>query len=103
MAIDFTFPDEIEDARLLVRKFMRDTVRPRMAELQARKAKRDEWSSAIKGLREAAKERGLWCPHMPESFGGMGLGHDAVVLLDDRARSGRLRSDADPDHRRRRR
>jgi len=44
MAIDLTFPDEIEDARLLVRKFMRDTVRPRMAELQARKAKRDEWS-----------------------------------------------------------
>ena len=42
MAIDFTFPDEIEDARLLVRKFMRDTVRPRMAELQTRKAKRDE-------------------------------------------------------------
>jgi len=85
VAIDFTFPDEIEDARLLVRKFMRDTVRPKMAELQARKAKRDEWSGAIKGLREAAKERGLWCPHMPESFGGMGLGHTAVAAMSAEA------------------
>ncbi len=57
MAIDFTFPDEIEDARLLVRQFMRDAVRPKMAELQARKAKREEWGSAIRGLRDAARSR----------------------------------------------
>ena len=43
VAIDFTFPDEVEDARLLVRKFMRDTVGPKMAELRANKAKREEW------------------------------------------------------------
>jgi acyl-CoA dehydrogenase len=85
VAIDFTFPDEIEDVRLLVRQFMRDAVRPKMAELQARKAKRDEWSSAIKGLRDAAKERGLWCPHMPEAFGGMGLGHTAVAAMSAEA------------------
>jgi len=42
MAIDFTFPDEIEDARLLVRQFMRDVVRPKMGELRDRKARREE-------------------------------------------------------------
>ena len=85
MTIDFTFPDEIEDVRLLVRQFMRDSVRPKMAELQAHKAKREEWSSAIKGLRDAAKARGLWCPHMPEAFGGMGLGHTAVAAMSAEA------------------
>ena len=34
MAIDFTFPEEVEDARLLVKKFMQDTVQPKMAELR---------------------------------------------------------------------
>jgi acyl-CoA dehydrogenase len=81
VAIDFTFPDEVEDARLLVRKFMRDTVGPKMAELRANKAKREEWGTVIRGLRNAAKEQGLWCPHMPEEFGGMGLGHTAVAAM----------------------
>ena len=85
MAIDFTFPDEVEDARLLVRRFMRETVRPKMGELRAREAKREEWGSAIRDLREAAKQQGLWCPHMPEEFGGMGLGHTAVAAMSAEA------------------
>jgi acyl-CoA dehydrogenase len=85
MAIDFTLPEEVENARLLVRRFMKETVRPKMAELGARKAKREEWGTAIRGLRDAAKNQGLWCPHMPEEFGGMGLGHTAVAAMSAEA------------------
>ena len=41
MAIDFTFSQEVEAARLIVRKFMHDVVREGVAELQAKKATRE--------------------------------------------------------------
>jgi acyl-CoA dehydrogenase len=85
VAIDFTFPEEVENARLLVRRFMKETVRPKMGELRARRAKREEWGVAIRELRDAAKNQGLWCPHMPEEYGGMGLGHTAVAAMSAEA------------------
>jgi hypothetical protein len=33
MAIDFTFPEEVDNARLLARRVMKETVPPKMAEL----------------------------------------------------------------------
>ena len=47
MAIDFTFPQEVDDARLLVRKFMQESVRPRMDALREEKASGDEWRTTI--------------------------------------------------------
>ena len=85
MAIDFTFPDEVEDARLLVKRFMGDVARPRMAELSSRRASGDEWRQAIKDLRQTAREQGLWAPHMPEEWGGMGLGVTAVAAMSAEA------------------
>ena len=85
MAIDFTFPEEVEDARLLVKKFMQDTVQPKMAELRDIKASGDDWRTAIKGLRETAREQGLWNPHMPEEWDGMGLGITAVAAMSAEA------------------
>ena len=85
MAIDFTFPEEVEDARLLVKKFMQETVQPKMAELRDTKASGDDWRSAIKSLRETAREQGLWNPHMPEEWDGMGLGITAVAAMSAEA------------------
>ena len=85
MAIDFTFPEAGEDARLLVKKFMQDTVQPKMAELRDTKASGDDWRTAIKGLRETAREQGLWNPHMPEEWDGMGLGITAVAAMSAEA------------------
>ncbi len=36
-------------------------------------------------MRKAAKEWGLWLPHMPEEFGGMGLGHVAMASVSAEA------------------
>ena len=85
MAIDFTFPDDVEDARLLVKKFMTDTVTPRMDDLRDRKAPGDEWRKVIYELRDIAKNQGLWAPHMPEEWGGMGLGITAVAAMSTEA------------------
>ena len=85
MAIDFTFPDEVEDARLLVKRFMADVAKPKMAELSARRASGDEWRTAIHELRQTARDQGLWAPHMPEEWGGMGLGITAVAAMSAEA------------------
>ena len=85
MAIDFTFSEEVEDARLLVRQFMADVVKPKVAELSSAKASRDDWRAAIGDLRKAARDRGLWAPHMPEEWGGMGLGITAVAAMSAEA------------------
>ena len=85
MAIDFTFPDDVEEARLLVKRFMTDTVKPRMDDLRDRKAPGDEWRKVIYELRDVAKNQGLWAPHMPEEWGGMGLGITAVAAMSAEA------------------
>jgi acyl-CoA dehydrogenase len=85
MAIDFTFSEDVENARLVVRQFMHDVARPRMSELRSKRAGRDEWGKAIRELRLAARERGVWCPHMPDEWGGMGLGPTALAAVSAEA------------------
>lgn len=85
MAIDFTFPEEVENARLVIRKFMQDTVRPKMEALRGQRAGREGWREAIQELRQAARDHGVWLPHMPEEFGGMGLGITAVAAVSAEA------------------
>ena len=75
MAIDFSFPPEIEDLRTKVRQFVDEVVRPREAEIKAREGDRRFLIEQIVEMRTAAQESGLWLPHMPKEWGGMGLGH----------------------------
>jgi acyl-CoA dehydrogenase len=41
-------------------------------------------------MRKAAQERGLWLPHMPEEYGGMGLGHVAMAAVSAEAAKSRF-------------
>ena len=83
MAIDFTYPPEVEDARLLVRNFFDETARPRMDAIN-KPGGEDYWTT-IKALRDVAKSQGLWAPHMPEEWGGMGFGITAVAAMSAEA------------------
>ncbi len=79
MPIDFSFSQEVEDARLMMRAFLHETVKPAFAALQADKdAERADWSALVKSLRQTAKAEGFWLPHMPQDVGGMGLGCDGI-------------------------
>ncbi|MDG2272532.1 MAG: acyl-CoA dehydrogenase family protein, partial [Halioglobus sp.] len=86
MSIDFTFSPEVEQARISIRGFLHDTVKTRYDQLSADKdAERQDWSDLIKELRQEAKAKGFWLPHMPQSVGGMGLGVTALAAVSAEA------------------
>ncbi len=85
MAIDFTFPPEIEALRLKVRAFIAEVVRPAEQRIAEREGDRRFLIQSIIEMRVAAHDRGLWLPHMPKEYGGMGLGHVAMAAVSAEA------------------
>ncbi|MFB4278990.1 MULTISPECIES: acyl-CoA dehydrogenase family protein [unclassified Nonomuraea] len=88
MAIDFTLAPEHEEIRKRVRTFIQGTVIPAMEDLK--EGDRDEYLRAIFQLRSLAKAEGLWLPHMPKEWGGMGLGHVELAMVQSEAAKTRI-------------
>ena len=85
MAIDFSFPEEVTHIVARVGRFCDEVVAPAEAEIEAHAGDRKVLVRQIIAMRKAAKEWGLWLPHMPEEFGGMGLGHVAMAAVSAEA------------------
>ncbi len=88
MAIDFSFPEEVEQVRTQVRRYCDEIVRPAEAEIAAAEdgpEARKVLVEQVIHMRKTAQEWGLWLPHMPEEFGGMGLGHVAMAAVSAEA------------------
>ena len=85
MSIDFSFPTEIELVRQKVREFNDQVVRPAEKEIDENEGDRKVLVEQVIKMRKAAQEWGLWLPHMPEEFGGMGLGHVAMAAVSAEA------------------
>ncbi|MEP7112534.1 MAG: acyl-CoA dehydrogenase family protein, partial [Ilumatobacteraceae bacterium] len=87
MAIDFTLSPALEDIRLRVRTFVDEVVKPGEAQITASKIgdaggmDRKEYLGLLLGMRQAAKDAGLWLPQMPKEWGGMGLGHVELAMV----------------------
>jgi acyl-CoA dehydrogenase len=81
MAIDFTFPADVDQARERIGTFIRDEVEPTEQRLTADQAGHGEWRTALHELRDRAREQGVWLPHMPPEWGGMGLGPTALAAV----------------------
>ncbi len=90
MAIDFSFPPELEELRTKVREFMDTVVRPIERKADESSWEREQWLPAIIEMRGAAHEWGLWLPHMPTEWGGMGLGHVAMASVSAEAGKTRM-------------
>ena len=90
MAIDFSFPPEIDEIRERVSAFIGDVVRPIEAQSDAEHWDRDAWIKAIIEMRGKAKEADLWLPHMPKEWGGMGLTHVAMAAVSAEAAKTRM-------------
>jgi len=94
MPIDFTFAPEVEEVRLRVREFIDTEVRPAEEKLRADRAgdaaaDRRALIAMIVMTRQTAKDWGLWLPHMPPEWGGMGLGPTAMAAVSaEAARTG---------------
>jgi acyl-CoA dehydrogenase len=87
--IDFSFPPEIDEIRLKVRAFMDAEVRPAEDKVDE-DADRRAWRDVIIALRGKAREAGLWLPHMPPEWGGMGLGPTAMAAVSAEAAKTRI-------------
>jgi acyl-CoA dehydrogenase len=85
MAIDFSFPEEVQHVVARVRQFCSEVVRPAEEKIEASGESREVLIEQILHMRKQAQEWGLWLPHMPEEYGGMGLGHVAMAAVSAEA------------------
>tara|TARA_B100000676_G_scaffold305203_1_gene358905 strand:- start:126 stop:1364 length:1239 start_codon:yes stop_codon:yes gene_type:complete len=89
MAIDFSLSPELEEIRSRVRRFIDDVVRPGGAvvdgEGDAEPLTGKDRIRALVGMRKQAFAEGLWLPHMPAEWGGMGLGHVELAMVQAEA------------------
>jgi len=89
MAIDFSLTPELEAIRARVRTFIDDVVRPGGAvvdgEGDAEPLTGKDRIRALIGMRKQALAEGLWLPHMPTEWGGMGLGHVELAMVQAEA------------------
>jgi acyl-CoA dehydrogenase len=86
MTIDFTLTPELEAIRVRVRQFIADVVKPGERAIdEAGTENRREYLKLLVGMRASAREEGLWLPHMPAEWGGMGLGHVELAMVQAEA------------------
>ncbi|GIH75630.1 acyl-CoA dehydrogenase family protein [Planobispora longispora] len=92
MAIDFTLAPEHEEIRRRVRTFIQETVIPAVKGFddEGKVTSREEYIRVILELRGKAQAEGLWLPHMPKEWGGMGLGHVELAMVQSEAAKTRL-------------
>ncbi len=89
MAIDFTLAPEHEAIRLRVREFVDGVIKPAEAVIEgqdgAAPLEGGERVAVLIDLRKQAHAAGIWLPHMPEEWGGMGLGHVELAMVQAEA------------------
>jgi acyl-CoA dehydrogenase len=73
-------PDRVAERRAQVRAFMDEHVYPNEQAL----AREDDAADAlVRQLRQAAKDAGLWAPHLPPEAGGSGSGFIEYAYLNE--------------------
>ena len=89
MAIDFSLTPEVEAIRSRVRTFVDDVIRPEGAIIDGEGDNEPldgkDRLRALIGMRKQAHAEGLWLPHMPAEWGGMGLGHVELAMVQAEA------------------
>jgi acyl-CoA dehydrogenase len=76
MAIDFEIPPEAKAIRERVRQWVHDECIPAEQQLDTKSL-----DDVLTPLRKKARSQGLWCPFIPQEYGGMGLGPLANALV----------------------
>lgn len=77
--IDFSLPADIVELRAKVASFIDEVVLPAEQQIEAR-----PFRDIVREVQAQAREAGLWCPFVPEEYGGMGLSHlaNAIVQIE---------------------
>ncbi|MGH2739849.1 MAG: acyl-CoA dehydrogenase family protein [Actinomycetota bacterium] len=74
--MDFTIPQELDEIRKRVAEFVEREVLPVEA-----KATEETFEDVLEELRQKARDAGLWTPHLPTEWGGLGLGPLGMALV----------------------
>ena len=78
MTVDFSLTPEQLELRSRAEAFVQQEVLPVETATGA-----EEWEEALPALRERGKAVGLWNPHLPAAYGGLGLGPMSLALLQE--------------------
>jgi acyl-CoA dehydrogenase len=74
--IDFTVPADLDEVRARVARFVEQRVLPVEPEVTP-----STFDPTLASLRAAAREEGLYNPHLPPEWGGLGLGALGMALV----------------------
>ncbi|HET6510486.1 MAG TPA: acyl-CoA dehydrogenase family protein [Baekduia sp.] len=78
--IDFTVPDELAELLDRVKAYISEEVLPAEAEIADPHDVLASWD-VVRRLRDRARERGIYTPHLPEEYGGLGIGVLGMALI----------------------
>jgi acyl-CoA dehydrogenase len=78
--IDFTIPPDLRDLLDRVRAFIEEDVLPAESEIEDPHDVLKSWH-VVDRLRDRARERGIYTPHLPEEWGGLGVGVLGMSLI----------------------
>ena len=78
--LDFTLSPELEDLVARVRAYVEEDALPAEAEIADPADVLASWD-VVEALRDRARERGLYTPHLPEAWGGLGIGPLGMALV----------------------
>ena len=78
--IDFTVPDELQSLLERIKDYISQDVLPAEGEIADPEDVLGSWE-VVEGLRDRARERGIFTPHLPEEYGGLGVGVLGMALI----------------------
>jgi acyl-CoA dehydrogenase len=78
--IDFTVPPELKELLGRVRAFVEEDVLPAEGEIEDPHDLLKSWH-VVERLRDKARERGIYTPHLPEEWGGLSVGVLGMALI----------------------
>jgi acyl-CoA dehydrogenase len=78
--IDFTVPGELQELLDRVKAYISEDVLPAEAEIADPDDVLASWD-VVERLRDRARERGIYTPHLPEEYGGLGIGPLGMALI----------------------
>jgi acyl-CoA dehydrogenase len=78
--MDFSVPPDLADLLARIRSYIEEEVYPAELQISDRTDILTSWD-VVEGLRDKARERGIYIPHMPEEYGGLGIGVFGMSLI----------------------
>jgi alkylation response protein AidB-like acyl-CoA dehydrogenase len=78
--MDFTVPPEMAELLGRIRSYIEEEVYPAELQITDRSDILGSWD-VVERLRDKARERGIYTPHLPEEYGGLGIGVLGMSLI----------------------